>query len=256
MDVASIVVSAEANATEKIRAAGRTNIALSSPPPPEGLPPPMPRIDMDVCVRLRAAPCVVVCAESRAGRRKRPAEAGGSRTGAVRFCEFGDGLLFFRHFFRVSSSPPGRTSRGGPRAPPQVSSLTMDPMANICTNFGEVGQAFITHYYQVFDNDRTQLGSLYKDEVSMLNFEHNPGRPGQFKGTAQILEKLTNLPFRKVQHQVVTIDCQPTPGGGYWWWCAETSSWTTSRCRRNSRRCSSSCRPAPGRSTSSTTSSG
>ena len=204
MDVASIVVSAEANASEKIRAAGRTNIALSSPPPPEGLPPPMPRIDMDVCVRLRAAPFVVVCAESRAGRRKRPAEAGGSRTGAVRFCEFGDGLLFFRHFFRVSSSPPGRTSRGGPRAPPP----------SLVSHHGPHGEHLHIPINQVFDIDRTQLGSLYKDEVSMLNFEHNPGRPGQFKGTAQILEKLTNLPFRKVQHQVVTIDCQPTPGGG------------------------------------------
>ena len=73
----------------------------------------------------------------------------------------------------------------------------MDPSANICANFDAVGQAFITHYYQVFDNDRSQLGSLYKDEVSMLNFEHNPGRPGQFKGTAQILEKLQNLPSRR-----------------------------------------------------------
>ena len=54
----------------------------------------------------------------------------------------------------------------------------MDPMANICANFDAVGQAFITHYYQVFDNDRSQLGSLYKDDVSMLNFEHNPVAPG------------------------------------------------------------------------------
>lgn len=172
------------------------------------------------------------------------------------FASLGTGCFFFATSFEFHHPPRGALQEAARVPPPQVSSLTMDPMANICTNFGEVGQAFITHYYQVFDNDRTQLGSLYKDEVSMLNFEHNPGRPGQFKGTAQILEKLTNLPFRKVQHQVVTIDCQPTPGGGYWWWCAETSSWTTSRCRRNSRRCSSSCRPAPGRSTSSTTSSG
>ena len=112
---------------------------------------------------------------------------------------------------------PIATSRGGSAAKPsrvQLRRVTMEPSANICANFDAVGQAFITHYYQVFDNDRSQLGSLYKDEVSMLNFEHNPGRPGQFKGTAQILEKLQNLPFQKVQHQVVTIDCQPTPGGG------------------------------------------
>merc|ERR1712216_693728 len=111
----------------------------------------------------------------------------------------------------------GTSSRGGSAAKPsrvQLRRVTMDPSANICANFDAVGQAFITYYYQVFDNDRSQLGSLYKDEVSMLNFEHNPGRPGQFKGTAQILEKLQNLPFQKVQHQVVTIDCQPTPGRG------------------------------------------
>ena len=130
------------------------------------------------------------------------------------FASLGTGCFFFATSFGFHHPPRGALQEAARVPPPQVSSLTMDPMANICTNFGEVGQAFITHYYQVFDNDRTQLGSLYKDEVSMLNFEHNPGRPGQFKGTAQILEKLTNLPFRKVQHQVVTIDCQPTPGGG------------------------------------------
>ena len=52
-----------------------------------------------------------------------------------------------------------------------------------------------------------------KDEVSMLNFEHSAGRPGQFKGTAAILQKLQSLP-QQVKHQVITIDCQPTPGGG------------------------------------------
>ena len=48
----------------------------------------------------------------------------------------------------------------------------------------------------------------------MLNFEHSAERPGQFKGTAAILQKLQSLPFQQVKHQVVTIDCQPTPGGG------------------------------------------
>jgi hypothetical protein len=47
----------------------------------------------------------------------------------------------------------------------------------------------------------------------MLNFEHSVGRPGQFKGTAAILQKLQSLP-QQVKHQVITIDCQPTPGGG------------------------------------------
>ena len=93
-------------------------------------------------------------------------------------------------------------------------SATMDPLTNICANFEQVGQAFASHYYNVFDNDRGQLGSLYKDAVSMLNFEHSAERPGQFKGTAAILQKLKSLPFQKVQHQIVTLDCQPTPGGG------------------------------------------
>jgi len=53
-----------------------------------------------------------------------------------------------------------------------------------------------------------------QDEVSMLNFEHSADRPGQFKGAAAIVQKLQSLPFQQVKHQMVTIDCQPTPGGG------------------------------------------
>ena len=48
----------------------------------------------------------------------------------------------------------------------------------------------------------------------MLNFEHSASRPGQFKGAQSIVEKLVSLPFQRVQHQVVTIDTQPTPNGG------------------------------------------
>jgi|TARA_B100001142_G_scaffold298786_1_gene322234 hypothetical protein len=48
----------------------------------------------------------------------------------------------------------------------------------------------------------------------MLNFEHNSDRPGQFKGTTAIVQKLESLPFQHVKHNLVTIDCQPTPGGG------------------------------------------
>ena len=48
----------------------------------------------------------------------------------------------------------------------------------------------------------------------MLNFEHSPQRPGQFKGTVAILQKLQSLQFQQVKHEVVTIDCQPSPGGG------------------------------------------
>mmetsp|Transcript_22721 Transcript_22721/g.56092 ORF Transcript_22721/g.56092 Transcript_22721/m.56092 type:complete len:137 (-) Transcript_22721:273-683(-) len=90
----------------------------------------------------------------------------------------------------------------------------MDPLSNICANFEEVGRAFAGHYYQVFDTNRGNLGALYKEEVSMLNFEHSAERPGQFKGATAIVQKLQSLPFQQVQHHVVTVDCQPTPGGG------------------------------------------
>ena len=66
----------------------------------------------------------------------------------------------------------------------------------------------------MLDADSSQLGPLYNDTYSMLNFEHSEGRPGQFKGSAAIVEKLRTLPFQKVQHQVVTLDTQPTPNGG------------------------------------------
>ena len=48
----------------------------------------------------------------------------------------------------------------------------------------------------------------------MLNFEHSPQRPDQFKGTVAILQKLQSLQFQQVKHEVVTIDYQPSPGGG------------------------------------------
>ena len=33
----------------------------------------------------------------------------------------------------------------------------------------------------------------------MLNFEHSPQRPGQFKGTVAILQKLQSLQFQQVK---------------------------------------------------------
>ena len=96
-----------------------------------------------------------------------------------------------------------------------------NPMQNICANFDQVGkvrasprrrlrahcnrlirlirsidrstrrlttdvieQAFAEHYYNTFDADRSQLGPLYNESYSMLNFEHSDARPGQYKGSA------------------------------------------------------------------------
>ena len=66
-----------------------------------------------------------------------------------------------------------------------------------------IGKAFVNFYYSTFDSNRNQLLPLYKD-MSMLTFE------GQtYQGQKAILEKLTSLPFTKVQHAVTTVDVQP-----------------------------------------------
>jgi len=71
-------------------------------------------------------------------------------------------------------------------------------------DFHTIAQQFVDFYYKTFDADRTQLAALYRDK-SMLSFEKE-----QFAGTQGILEKLTNLPFQKVQHRVDTTDAQPS----------------------------------------------
>ncbi|KAL4969750.1 nuclear transport factor 2 family protein [Aspergillus stella-maris] len=77
------------------------------------------------------------------------------------------------------------------------------------SNFTEVAQQFVNFYYQTFDSSRAGLAGLYRDE-SMLTFETSATQ-----GTASIVEKLTSLPFQKVQHQIATLDAQPSnPQGG------------------------------------------
>uniref|UniRef100_A0A2I2YAG0 NTF2 domain-containing protein n=1 Tax=Gorilla gorilla gorilla TaxID=9595 RepID=A0A2I2YAG0_GORGO len=53
----------------------------------------------------------------------------------------------------------------------------------------QVGSSFIQHYYQLFDNDRTQLGAIYMD----------------FQGKAAIVENLSSLPFQKIQHSITPM---------------------------------------------------
>ncbi|KAI0274368.1 nuclear transport factor 2 [Russula aff. rugulosa BPL654] len=67
-----------------------------------------------------------------------------------------------------------------------------------------VAQQFTTFYYQTFDSNRSGLGPLYRD-TSMLTFEGTP-----IQGVGPIIEKLTSLPFQKVQHKVTTLDAQPS----------------------------------------------
>ncbi|KAI6151070.1 nuclear transport factor 2 [Pisolithus tinctorius] len=67
-----------------------------------------------------------------------------------------------------------------------------------------IAKHFTDFYYQTFGNDRSQLAALYRPE-SMLTWEGK-----QILGVQAIVEKLTTLPFTKVQHQVVTMDAQPS----------------------------------------------
>ncbi|XP_028124293.1 nuclear transport factor 2B [Camellia sinensis] len=71
-----------------------------------------------------------------------------------------------------------------------------------------VGRSFVDHYYHLFDNDRSSLYSLYQP-TSMFTFE------GQLiQGVEDISNKLNQLPFDKCQHDISTIDSQPSCTGG------------------------------------------
>lgn len=67
------------------------------------------------------------------------------------------------------------------------------------------GFSFIQYYYQLSDNDRIQLATIYID-TSSLTWEGH-----QFQGKAAIVEKLSSLLFQKVQQSIMEQDCQPTP---------------------------------------------
>ncbi|PLB52975.1 putative nuclear transport factor NTF-2 [Aspergillus steynii IBT 23096] len=71
-------------------------------------------------------------------------------------------------------------------------------------DFTAIAQQFVQFYYQTFDSNRQTLAGLYRDH-SMLTFETS-----STQGVANILEKLTSLPFQKVQHQIATFDAQPS----------------------------------------------
>eukprot|EP00045_Choanoeca_perplexa_P007705 m.70822 g.70822 ORF g.70822 m.70822 type:complete len:130 (-) comp14180_c0_seq1:1675-2064(-) len=74
--------------------------------------------------------------------------------------------------------------------------------------FSEVGNAFVQHYYELFQGDRSQMLALYQDD-SLMSFE---GAQGQ--GLQSIGEKLERLSFQSVQFQFTEIDCQPRADGG------------------------------------------
>ncbi|KAF4550936.1 Nuclear transport factor 2 [Elsinoe fawcettii] len=75
-------------------------------------------------------------------------------------------------------------------------------------DFQAIAQQFTEFYYKTFDTDRGQLLPLYRDH-SMLTFENAPTQGG-----ASIIEKLSSLPFSKVQHEVTSLDAQPSNESG------------------------------------------
>ncbi|KAK1767649.1 nuclear transport factor 2 [Phialemonium atrogriseum] len=78
----------------------------------------------------------------------------------------------------------------------------------MATDFETIAKQFVEFYYNTFDADRKNLGSLYREQ-SMLTFES-----ASVMGTNSIVEKLASLPFQKVKHEVSTLDAQPTVEGG------------------------------------------
>ncbi|RYP50417.1 hypothetical protein DL768_004092 [Monosporascus sp. mg162] len=78
----------------------------------------------------------------------------------------------------------------------------------MAANFEKIAEQFVAYYYEKFDTDRSLLSALYRDN-SMLTFES-----AAVMGTANIVQKLVELPFRKVEHVVATRDAQPSINGG------------------------------------------
>ncbi|KAL8671435.1 MAG: hypothetical protein Q9168_004064 [Polycauliona sp. 1 TL-2023] len=76
------------------------------------------------------------------------------------------------------------------------------------TDFHGIAQQFTQFYYSTFDENRSNLQALYRDQ-SMLTFES-----ASVQGTSSIVQKLVDLPFEKVKHQVQTLDAQPSSAEG------------------------------------------
>ncbi|KAK9700526.1 Nuclear transport factor 2 [Basidiobolus ranarum] len=72
------------------------------------------------------------------------------------------------------------------------------------SDINAIAKSFVDYYYNTFDGNRAELSPLYR-EASMLTFEGQP-----FQGVKNIVEKLTSLPFQRVQHRVSTLDAQPS----------------------------------------------
>lgn len=78
-------------------------------------------------------------------------------------------------------------------------------------NFQIIAKQFVEQYYHLFDQPaqlRRKLQCMYHANA-MLIFEDDCRQ-----GPANIIEKLTNLPFQSIQHIVTKLDAMPTFSGG------------------------------------------
>ncbi|OWA53930.1 putative nuclear transport factor 2 [Hypsibius exemplaris] len=84
-------------------------------------------------------------------------------------------------------------------------------MADFRVQFEEIGQAFVKHYYAMFDdpNSRTNsLINLYLQEQCVQTFEGSKSA-----GVEQIKARLAGLTFQKIQRGITSVDCQPLSDG-------------------------------------------
>ncbi|XP_071447458.1 probable nuclear transport factor 2 [Hetaerina americana] len=74
-----------------------------------------------------------------------------------------------------------------------------------------IGKSFVQQYYALFDDpaQRPNLINLYNTESSFMSFEGM-----QLQGALKIMEKLTSLPFQKINRVFTAIDSQPMFDGG------------------------------------------
>jgi len=83
--------------------------------------------------------------------------------------------------------------------------MTLNP------NYDQIGKAFVTQFYQMFDNaaTRSQLQQMYNADQSLMSFEGQ-----QMQGAVKIMEKIQSLTFQKIAHIITAIDCHPMFDGG------------------------------------------
>ncbi|GFY67698.1 nuclear transport factor 2 [Trichonephila inaurata madagascariensis] len=77
--------------------------------------------------------------------------------------------------------------------------------------YDQIGRTFVQQYYAYFDDpiQRAELSIFYQDDKSLMSFEGEP-----LFGRKKIMEKIQSLTFRKIAHNITSVDTQPMLDGG------------------------------------------